>query len=157
MRSFRRVIPLIVLMLAQSIAVTQVMEAEKMIQNQKDDDIYSISQLKTTLSKLYPIEHWAASSTPDLRNPFAPRFCWKFFRPHPDDLARFGEVIRSYRGAVNWAFGAPEGNTAFCLVAAKPGRDQFAGYSPINPFRESTHQDGSGTYGNSGPDRSGVG
>jgi hypothetical protein len=134
MRNFRRVVPLIVLVLAQSVAVTQVMEAEKMMQNQKDDDIYAISQLKTTLSKLYPIEHWAASATPDLRNPFAPRFCWKFFRPDPDMLVRLGEVIRSYRGAVNWAFAAPEGNTPLCLVAAKPGSGQYAGYPPLNPL-----------------------
>lgn len=95
---------------------------------QEEEDISASSQLKTTLSKLHPIEEWSATRAPHALNPFAPRFCWRFFRPDPEVLRRLGEGIVSYKGAVRWMIGPPEGRTPICLVATEPGRNQFVGY-----------------------------
>ena len=130
MRSTRRVVSILLLVLGQSIGATRLSVAEQMAQ--KADPISVFSQLKTTLSKLYPIEHWTISTTADAINPFAPRFCWKFFRPDPEMLARLGEGIRSYKGNVNWVLGPPASNAPICLVAARRNRNQFAGYPPIS-------------------------
>ncbi len=96
---------------------------------QELDTISVFSQLKTTLSKLYPIERWAASTTANAKQPFAPRFCWEFFRADPEVLARLGQAFRDYKGTVSWVFGPPSGS-AICVVAVKDGQ-QFVGYPPL--------------------------
>jgi hypothetical protein len=90
-------------------------------------------RLKTTLSKLYPIEHWAMSTRADAGYPFAPRFCWEFFRADPETLRRLSEAIRNYSGGVSWVFGPPSAG-ATCLVAAELGRGQFVGYPSIDGY-----------------------
>jgi hypothetical protein len=90
------------------------------------------SQLKTTLSKLYPIEHWTMSTKAEASYPFAPRFCWTFFRPDPEALDRISEAIQQYRGDIGWVFGPSSPNATTCLVATKRGSDQFVGYAPIS-------------------------
>jgi hypothetical protein len=130
MRSTGRVVSILLLVVGHSIGATRLSGAEQMVQ--KTDPISVFSQLKTTLSRLYPIEHWTVSTTADATDPFAPRFCWKFFRPDPETLARLGEGIRSYEGGVNWVLGPPASNAPICLVASTRDRNQFVGYPPIN-------------------------
>jgi len=130
MRSAYRVTSILLFAITQRITATQSLGAGQMVQ--KADPISVFSQLKTTLSKLYPIEHWTVSTTPDVMHPFAPRFCWGFFRPDAETLARLREGIRNYKGSVIWIFGPPEANAPICLVAAKPGRNQFVGYPPFS-------------------------
>ena len=110
------------------------MEAEKMRQNQKDkdEDISAFAQLRTTLGRLCPIEHWAVSTNANAINPFAPRVCWKFFRPRPEMLVRLGDGLSSYEGSVSWVFGPPESNAPLCLVATKRDRNRLVGYPPIS-------------------------
>jgi hypothetical protein len=92
----------------------------------------AFSQLRSTLSKLYPIEHWAASTTPDSTLPFVPRFCWEFFRPAPDTLRRLGDALRSYNGSISWVLGPPSAE-GVCLVAAKAKNSNlFVGYPPVD-------------------------
>ena len=98
---------------------------------QEPDAISGFSQLKTTLSKLYPIEDWTVSTRADAMHPFAPGFCWRFFRADPEILARLGEALRNYDGSISWVFG-PSSADATCLVAAKRGSGQFVGYPPMS-------------------------
>jgi hypothetical protein len=129
MRILRLVVS-ILLLVGQSIAGAWLVGAEQIVQ--KPDPIFVFSNLKTTLSKLYPIEHWSVSTTGDAMNPFAPRLCWKFFRPDPEVLSRLGEGLRAYQGNVSWVLGPPARNAPICLVAAKRRNNQFIGYPPTN-------------------------
>jgi len=129
MGSAHRVVSLLLLTIAQGITTTRPLGAGQMVQNA--DPISAFSQLKTTLSKLYPIEHWAISTNPDAMHPLAPRFCWQFFRPDPEMLGRLGEAIRNYKGSVSWILGPPAAKAPICLVAAEQGIDRFVGYPPI--------------------------
>jgi hypothetical protein len=90
----------------------------------------AFSQIRTTLSKLCAIEVWTASTATDPLHPFAPRFCWEFFRADPDTLANLGRSLNSYKGGVAWVFG-PSDIDGTCLVAAQHGRGQLVGYPPI--------------------------
>jgi hypothetical protein len=105
-------------------------------QVEKVDAISVSSQLKTTLSKLYPIERWTMSTKADAGYPFAPRFCWEFFRADSETLDRLSKAIRNYSGVVGWVFGPPLTNNGTCLVAAKRGVDEFVGYPPLNRAME---------------------
>jgi hypothetical protein len=91
-------------------------------------------QLKNTLSKLYPIEESSFAIEPTDSYPFAPRFCWKFYRPDVEGSKRFGEAIRSYRGRVRWVLG-PGIKELSCIVATndEPGSDsqRIVGYPPV--------------------------
>jgi hypothetical protein len=100
-----------------------------MLQKANADRAFSL--LKTTLSKLYPVEHWTMSTTADAVYPFAPRFCWAFFRADPEMLGRLAEALRNYKGSMSWVFGPAPANT-LCLVAAEPGSNQFVGYPPVS-------------------------
>ena len=98
---------------------------------QRADATTAFSPLKTTLAKLYPIEHSTISTIPSAVQPFAPRFCWEFFRPTPGSLTRFAEALRSYEGGIRWLFGPPEGS-ATCLVAVRSDISHFVGYPPMD-------------------------
>jgi hypothetical protein len=128
MRRAHQIVSVILLFLAQSLSAAQPLGAGQM---EEADPLSVFSQLKTTLSKLYPIEHWAISSKADAAYPFAPRFCWVYFRPDPETLGRLGEAIRDYKSSVSWVIGPPL-NNATCLVAAKQGLGQFVGYPSID-------------------------
>jgi hypothetical protein len=111
---------------------------------QNADAVSASSQLKTTLRKLYPIEQWATSPKPHPLHPFAPRFCWEFFRADPEMLTRLGEAVRNYNGSICWVFRSSPAN-AFCLVATNRGSDRFVGYPPtsrpeVSTVTESTEQ-----------------
>jgi hypothetical protein len=128
MKRAHQVVSVILLLIAQSLSAAQSLGVGQM---KEADPLSVFSQLKTTLSKLYPIEHWAISSKADAAYPFAPRFCWKFFRADPETVGRLGEAIRDYKGSVSWVIGPPL-NDATCLVAAKQGLGQFVGYPSID-------------------------
>jgi hypothetical protein len=96
----------------------------------------AFSQLRTTLSKLYPIEHWTVSTAVDPTQPYAPRFCWDFFRADPETLSRLGEALRNYEGSVSWVFWPSHSANATCLVAVQRGAGQFTAYPPINTLED---------------------
>jgi len=98
--------------------------------SQNIDAISAFLPLRAALSKLYPLERWAVSTTCTATYPLAPRFCWEFFRADPETLRRLGEALRRYEGSVSWLFGPPSAG-AMCLVAAPRGIDQFVGYPPM--------------------------
>jgi hypothetical protein len=97
----------------------------------KVDAISVFSRLKTTLSKLYPIEDWTMSTKANAGYPFAPRFGWDFFRPDPETPDRLSQAIRNYSGAISWIWGPPltDGTSP---LAAKRGVDGFVGDPPLN-------------------------
>lgn len=123
----KQLLALLPLVLAGGMSATQSMGAGQMVGRNDAKSVFST--LNATLSKLYPIERWTISTTPDRLHPFAPRFCWEFFRPTPEDLGRLGEAIQKYTGNVSWLFGPPSGS-AICLVAAKRDARGFVGYPP---------------------------
>jgi hypothetical protein len=108
---------------------------------QKADVNSVFLRLKTTLSKLCPIERWTVTAMPDALHQFAPTFCWEFFRPDPEMLARLSEAVRSYDGSVGWGFGPPSAN-AICLVPVERGSKQFVGYPPIDRPEAFSFKDG---------------
>ena len=127
-RAPRRVLWLILLLVAKSVRGQEPQGVGHMAS--RVDAIAAFSQLKTTLSKLYPIEHWTMSTTLDGTYPFAPRFCWQFFRADPETLRRLGEAIRSYPGDISWIIGPPLAKER-CLIATMAG-NSFVGYPPIS-------------------------
>lgn len=131
-RNAHQIVSFILLLLAQSLSGTQPLGPAQM---EEAHSLSVFSQLKTSLSKLYPIEHWATSLKTDAAYPFAPRFCWEFYRADPETLGRLGEAIRDYKGNVSWVVGPPL-NNATCLVAVNRGLGQFVGYPSIDRAAE---------------------
>lgn len=129
MRSAHRFVSPALLLIAQGVSATRPLGAQQMKAN--TDAPSAFSQLAATLSKLYPIEQWTMSTAADAEYPFAPRFCWEFFRADPDRLSRLSEAFRSYKGRVSWMLGPPSAN-AICLVATRSGTNQFVGYPAVS-------------------------
>lgn len=104
------------------------------MEQNSSDSVFS--QLRTTLSKLYPIEDSTFVLEPTESNSMVPRFCWKFFRPDVEGYKHFVEAVRSYRGTVRWVLG-PGTNGLTCVVADGPNSNlpvnsSFVGYPPIS-------------------------
>jgi hypothetical protein len=127
MRTAGRVVSVVLVLVAQELGSALPLGGGQVEQNVNATSTFS--QLKTTLSRLYPIEYWTVSITADTLHPFVPRFCWEFFRADPEVLGRLGHAIREYKSRVNWALGPPSGS-AFCLIAMRQ-QAQFVGYPPI--------------------------
>src|ERR1700740_314562 len=103
---------------------------------QSEGNFSEFLQLKTTLSKLYPIEESSFALEPTLSQPIAPRFCWKFYRPDVVGYENFVNTVLSYQGRIRWVFG-PEVRGMSCICATEADNrpvdsPTFVGYPPIS-------------------------
>jgi len=124
----QNLIVLCALVVSGAISTPQTTKVGNIVTN--SDTVSNLVLLKDTLSRFYPIEHWTMSTSADALHPFAPRFCWNFFRPSPEAVRGLSEALSAYESSVRWIFGPPSAR-AMCIVAVRPGAKAFVGYPPI--------------------------
>lgn len=72
--------------------------------------------LRSTLSKIYPIEKFSSVLTPDASGQQVPRFCWNFYRPDSYASESLRDAIKSYSGEVHWFYYGSAGQT--CIASS---------------------------------------